>query len=105
MFNKETTTVLNLKRDFIFDILSEDTDLDLMKVGSTDLQFAEDFCLEGYTDACFNITHECDNILHSDEHRFFNNDVTGAMLSCEEDRSMFRRDLVRKVREVIAKWS
>jgi hypothetical protein len=106
MFNKETRYILNQKRDFLYALLFENTDLDLLKVGDTDLIIAEDLEIVGLTDATFQVTHEGHWILDREEKAFFNADVCGAYISRHGrfKDSEYVRDVLSEVNRLVATW-
>ena len=107
MFNQETRYILKTKRDFLYALLFENTDLDLLKVGDTDLHIAEDLYIVGLTDGTFQVTFQRDWILDSAEKSSFNADVCGAYISRYEvsfKDSEYVNRVLTEVNHLVATW-
>ena len=106
MFNQETRYILKTKRDFLYALLFENTDLDLLKVGDTDLHIAEDLEIVGQSNGTFIVKFEDDCISTNSEEASFNADVCGAYISRYgrfKDSEYVKRVLT-EVNRLVATW-
>ena len=106
MFNKETRYILKEKRDFLYALLFENTDLDLLKVGDRDLNIAEDLYIVGLPDGTFQVTFQRDYILDRAEKSSFNADVCGAYISRygRFKDSEYVKSTLTEVNRLVATW-
>lgn len=106
MFNQETTRLLKIKRNFLYDLLSRSTDLDLLKVGSTDLQIADNLCIVGQTNGTFQVEHEHDWVLNREEKASFNADVCGSYILRHNwtDGTEYEYAILNKIQHILDSW-
>jgi len=75
MFDKDTTQILNEKREHIMSILGERTMIEYYKIGSTGLDLENDVELVGMTNGGFQITYKDHWMLTQAECQEFNDSI------------------------------